>query len=113
MNKQNTKPDIAKPKELTKKQKKIQLGCFAVMLVVPLVLFIYIKANPLVFNESWLEHSHCMAQVYNALRMYSDQNDGSFPYSEKGYADGLGMASDHCYWIVTGPCYKVVDPKKF
>jgi hypothetical protein len=113
MNKKNTKPDIAKPKGLTKKQKKIQLGCFVVMLIVPLVIFIFIKANPLVFNESWLEHRHCMSQVGLALRFYSTDNNDYFPYSEKGYADGLGLASEYCNWIVTGPSYKRVVVEDF
>ena len=79
--------DTVEPEMLFRGPKKIRSGCFAFLFLVPLVIFIYIKTHPLVFNESWFEHSHCIAQAYNALRIYSDQNNGSFPYSDKGYAE--------------------------
>ena len=113
MDKKNTESDIVKPEKLAKKQKKVKLGCFAVMLIVTSGLLIYIKTQPLVFNESWLEHAHCITQVGLALRMYSEANNDYFPYSKKGYADGLAKGAEYCSWIVTGPGYKSVLSEDF
>jgi hypothetical protein len=95
-----------------KKRNKIFKNIFYTFIVI-LILFIisiviYVKTHPLVFNESFIEHAHCMSQVGLALRMYSARNNDNFPYSEKGYADGLAKASEYCSWIVTGPGYKRV-----
>ncbi len=99
--------------EKAKKNKKIGVGCLSIVGVFFIIIAIYVKTHPLVFNESWLEHSHCIAQVGCALRMYSGANNGYFPYSEKGYADGLAKASEYCNWIVTGPGYKRVLSEDF
>lgn len=113
MQEKESTPDNDQPKGLTKKQKKIQLGCFAAMVIIPLIIYIYIKANPLVFNESWLGHAHCMNAHVISLSMYAENNDGVFPYSPKGYADALELTSKDypCPWMLTGPGYteKVPD----
>jgi hypothetical protein len=49
----------------------------------------YIKAHPLVFNESFFEHAHCMMQVGSALRLYASDHDGKYPSHTNGYGDAL------------------------
>lgn len=67
----------------------------------------YIKAHPLVFNESLWQHAHCMPQAASSFRIYAGDNDGRFPYHTNGYGDALLMMTPERAWFyyLTGPGY--------
>lgn len=70
--------------------------------------YYYVKAHPLVFNESMLQHAHCMPQVTLSLRQYAIDHAGRFPYHTNGYGDALLMmkAEINGSWsLLTGPGY--------
>ena len=65
----------------------------------------YVRARPLVFNESFWGHAHCMAQSTTTFRMYADENFGRLPNHTNGYGDALLLlVPDYTYWsLLTGP----------
>ena len=68
----------------------------------------YVKSHPLVFNESFWEHAHCMPQAGAAFRQYALDHAGQFPYHTNGYGDALLLLTNEMgnYWgPVTGPGY--------
>lgn len=70
--------------------------------------FYFIKAHPLIFNESMLQHAHCMPQVTLSLQQYAIDDGGRFPYHTNGYGDALLMlkAEINGSWsLLTGPGY--------
>jgi hypothetical protein len=70
--------------------------------------YYYVKAHPLVFNESLWQHAHCMPQVTLSLRQYASEHGGRFPYHTNGYGDALLMLKPEIngYWnLLTGPGY--------
>jgi hypothetical protein len=64
-----------------------------IILVIAIVGFTcarnYIKAHPIVFNESFFGHAHCMMQLGSALRLYASDHDGKYPSHTNGYGDAL------------------------
>ena len=49
----------------------------------------YVRANPLVFNESLFGHAHCIKQAGLALRIHADANQGRYPSHTNGFGDAL------------------------
>ena len=68
---------------------------------------VYIRTHPLVFNESFFGHAHCMAQAGGALILYTGDNFGRFPAHTNGYGDALLLlVPEHTSWaMLTGPGY--------
>src|SRR5690349_18510959 len=60
-----------------------------------LVLFVsvatvaYIRTHPLVFNESFFEHGHCIKGAGLAISTYAQAHGGRFPFNTNGYGDAL------------------------
>lgn len=67
----------------------------------------YVHAHPLVFNESFWTHAHCMKIGYFALLDYADSHDGKFPQHSGGYGNALLLLREDDYLFVTGPGYDV------
>ena len=68
----------------------------------------YVHLHPLVFNESFWEHAHCMPQAGLAFRTYALDHDGQFPYNTNGYGDALLLMTNEMggFWGgLTGPGY--------
>src|SRR4051794_8766643 len=68
----------------------------------------YVKAHPLVFNESLWEHAHCMPQAGMAFRGYALDHGGRFPYSTNGYGDALLLMTNemaNSWAVLSGPGY--------
>lgn len=68
----------------------------------------YIKAHPLVFNESLWGHAHCMPQLGLSFRTYALDHGGRFPYHTNGYGDALLLMTNEMgnFWAgFTGPGY--------
>jgi hypothetical protein len=74
---------------------------------------IYVCTHPLVFNESFCGHAHCIKGGGLSLIAYASDHQGKFPYHTNGYGDALLlMTNEVCGWwaSVTGPGY---DEKPF
>jgi hypothetical protein len=81
-----------------------------------LIGFVYVRAHPLVFNESFFGHAHCMPQASGALTQYALDHAGRFPEHTNGYGDALLMLSidDPTVWsVLTGPGYDSDAYKKW
>ncbi len=69
---------------------------------------LYIKTHPLVFNESFFDHAHCIVQTGLALRFYAAEHDGKFPFDTNGYGNALLLLTNYVanFWgCLTGPGY--------
>jgi hypothetical protein len=76
--------------------------------VVAVASGLYVWTHPLVFNESFWEHSHCIAQAGGALRGYAGEHFGNFPVHTNGYGDALLILLAEGYQpsgALTGPGY--------
>ena len=78
----------------------------AVALFTPLLLM-RIGVKPLVFNESFFGHSHCIKIIGLTFNTYANDNAGKFPAHINGYGDALLlMLTDvGSPKMLTGPCY--------
>jgi len=79
----------------------------AALAVIPLAV-IYVRAHPLVFNESFWGHAHCIKGGGIALNMYADDHEGKFPHHASGYGDALLLMTNEVagWWeTLTGPGY--------
>ena len=66
------------------------------------------RSHPLVFNESFLSHAHCIVQTGLALRIYASDHGGHFPTDTNGYGNALLCVSNEVsgFWgCLTGPGY--------
>src|ERR1700749_3071844 len=96
-----------------KSRYKILKYIAAVGLVVAVSGYAYIKAHPLIFNESFFEHAHCIDIADGMMQQYAHDHGGQFPSSTDGYGDALLLlvADDpHSAIFFTGPCF---DEKPF
>jgi hypothetical protein len=94
------------------KSKILRKSAFIVGLL-GLVSFWYVKAHPLIFNESFFEHAHCILIADGILHDYAQAHGGKFPYHTNGYGDALLLvaATDPgAARFLTGPCF---DEKPF
>ena len=69
---------------------------------------IYVRTHPLVFNESFAGHAHCIAGTGLSLLTYAEDNGGRFPFSTNGYGDALLLLTNYMadFWAgFTGPGY--------
>jgi hypothetical protein len=71
---------------------------------------IYVQAHPLIFNESFLSHAHCMKGGGLGLEGYAREHGGVFPFHTNGYGDALVLVNDGWDEALTGPGY---DAKVF
>ena len=90
---------------MTPKLRKRLSSIFRILAVGGAVCFIYIRTHPLVFNESFLGHAHCMAGGGLELRHYAEEHGGRFPYHTNGYGDALVMMDSGWDAVLTGPGY--------
>lgn len=76
---------------------------FAVGLPLILVaaLLHYVRSNPIIFNESFFGHAHCIKQAGSSLLMRAHDNGGQFPFHTNGYGDALLMMTN--YSVVLDP----------
>ena len=65
----------------------------------------YVRTHPLVFNESFFEHAHCIVGGGLSLVSYADEHGGRFPFSTNGYGDALVLVNDGWDEALTGPGY--------
>lgn len=81
------------------------LGAFSLLVVAGVF---YVRTHPLVFNESFFSHAHCIPQAGSGLRQYAGDHGGLFPTHTNGYGDALLLLLAGSYvpsYALTGPCY--------
>lgn len=71
---------------------------------------IYVKTHPLVFNESFFSHAHCIKGGGLDLERYAHEHGGMFPFHTNGYGDALVLVNNGWDEALTGPGY---DTKVF
>lgn len=85
---------------------KMKVGVlFATAGVIALLCFFYVRTHPLVFNESFLEHAHCIVGGGLSLDAYASEHEGRFPFSTNGYGDALVLVNAGWDESLTGPGY--------
>lgn len=90
---------------MTRKAKRLFIwGICSVSLVLLLGLY-YVRTHPLVFNESFWGHAHCIKQAGFSLRMYANDHGGRFPSHTNGYGDALLLVEGAWLPSFTGPGY--------
>ena len=89
-----------------KKRNKAGIVC-AVAAVGCAVLagWLFVRSRPLVFNESFWSHAHCIVGGGQSLRIYAQDHGGRFPFHTNGYADALLLLDDSWDTALTGPGY--------
>lgn len=92
-------------KAVKPKIKKRLLIFFSVAGVIAAFSGFYVKAHPLVFNESFFDHAHCIVGAGLSLTTYAKEHQGRFPFSTNGYGDALVLLDDGWDESLTGPGY--------
>jgi hypothetical protein len=77
----------------------------AAFLLLGLTGTIYVWSNPLVFNESFWGHAHCIKIALLELEFYAEQHNGQYPTHPLGYGNALLLLPEECYYGLTGPGY--------
>jgi hypothetical protein len=65
----------------------------------------YVKAHPLVFNESFFSHAHCWKIAEGYLQQYAQEHNGRFPFHANGYGDAVLLIPDVWLGCFSGPGY--------
>jgi hypothetical protein len=76
--------------------------------VIVIVCVVYVRNHPLVFNESFFGHAHCITGGGLALVCYASGHFGNYPCHTNGYGDALLLMTNEVggWWAsVTGPGY--------
>ena len=66
----------------------------------------YVRAPPLVFNESLLGHAHCIKCAGFSFRIYATDHGETFPCHTNGYGDALLLTRNEvgsAWACLTGP----------
>ena len=95
---------------MTPKFKKRFLLSFCAAAAVVASCVAYARTHPLVFNESFWEHAHCIKGGGLGLEGYAEEHGGLFPFHTNGYGDALVLVNDGWDAALTGPGY---DAKVF
>lgn len=70
-------------------------------------LAVYLRFNPLVFNESFFGHAHCIKAAGLSLLMWAEDHGGQLPVHPNGCGDALLMMTNYVLVLgpITGPGY--------
>lgn len=87
--------------------RKIGLVALSAVAFLTVGIWMFVRSNPLIFNESFLEHAHCMKQTTSLLQMYAHDHNGKFPSHTNGYVDALMLMESQWPLLFTGPGYDI------
>src|SRR5260370_33564068 len=93
---------------MTSKLKRCLVALLSAGVVVIALCSLYVRAHPMVFNESFLEHAHCIKGTGMSLLIYAEDHGGRFPSQTNGYGDALLLITNEMadFWAgFTGPGY--------
>lgn len=85
--------------------RKIGFVSFGATILLSVSICVFAWNNPLIFNESFFGHAHCIKQATLELRMLANGNNGKFPSHTNGYADAVMSINSACLYAYTGPGY--------
>ena len=69
---------------------------------------VYVRTHPLVFNESFLTHAHCIVGGGLSLESYAEDHQGHFPFSTNGYGAALVMLP-YIVGMAVGMIWKAIN----
>ena len=78
---------------------------FCAIVFIMVLCGFYVRTHPLVFNESFFEHAHCIVGGGLSLDSYASEHEGRFPFSTNGYGDALVLVNAGWDESLTGPSY--------
>lgn len=84
--------------------KRLSFIAFAIAVVVGICVY-YVRTHPLVFNESFWGHAHCIKGGGMHLKVYAHDHDGRYPFHTNGYGDALILVNGGWDAALTGPGY--------
>jgi hypothetical protein len=84
---------------------RVSIWLLSALIVVALLAVIYVRSNPLVFNESLWQHAHCIKIAGLQLHGHAHDHGGKFPFHPKGYGNALLLLDPDTYFALTGPGY--------
>src|SRR5262249_37650919 len=93
---------------MSRKLKNAVVAILCVMVAVVAFCAFYVRAHPLVFNESFFEHAHCIVITGLAFKSYASDHGGQFPADTNGYGNALLQLTNYVndFWAgLTGPGY--------
>ena len=76
-----------------------------IVAVLATLVAIFVRRNPLIFNESLWGHAHCIKIAGLQLGGFAQEHGGKFPYDPKGYGNALVLLDPDIYFSLTGPGY--------
>lgn len=65
----------------------------------------YVRAHPMVFNESFFGHAHCWKIADGYLAQYAQEHGGRFPFHTNGYGDAVMLIPEVWLGCFSGPGY--------
>lgn len=89
---------------MTSRRKKV-LAVVSMFAVLAAACVLYVQGHPLVFNESFFGHAHCIKGGGLGLEGYAHEHGGMFPFHTNGYGDALVLVNDGWDEALTGPGY--------
>ena len=101
--------------DISPSAKRKWMWVLAGIFVTTMAVMIYVRSHPLVFNDSFFEHTHCIVQASGALSQYASDNFGRFPAHTNGYGDALLLLiPEYTPWsVLTGPGYNAHADEKW
>src|SRR5215510_15404800 len=81
--------DPAGTQERRRKLLRLFIAGLMAITLLGVVGFVYVKTHPVVFNESFLGHAHCIAAAGSTLSLYANKHEGRFPFHTNGFGDAL------------------------
>ncbi len=98
--------DALRPRQAMTPKLKTRLSISAAILAVIVAFgFCHVRTHPLVFNESFFGHAHCMKGGGLDLMGYAREHGGQFPFHTNGYGDALLLVNNGWDAALTGPGY--------
>jgi hypothetical protein len=93
---------------MSRKLKKICAAVFCFIGALAAFCVFYVRAHPLVFNESFFEHAHCIVITGLSLDSFAADHNGRYPVDTNGYGSALLQLTNYTasFWEgLTGPGY--------
>ena len=90
---------------MTQKLKRRHLTICGFCIVAVAFCIFYVRTHPLVFNESYWGHAHCMKGGGLSSAGYAHDHGGHYPFHTNGYGDALLLVIDGWDATLTGPGY--------
>lgn len=90
-----------------KRLRQIVTAGLVLTTIIGVAVFVYVKSNPMIFNESFFGHAHCISAAGSSLGIYANDNSGKFPFHTNGFGDAVLMLLKHTQqtsvYFLTGP----------